>query len=146
MKVQIVLLSIFKNHLYAISFCDRGHYCGYVKLEDNEKSIFDKAVSEYKEICDVSFISCHGGVTFVSHENGDWILPEGNWIGFDCAHSRDGKDFLMVEKVFGKESAKLARDMYYDDGKDIKITPKMVSAECKDIIEQIVKMKNAQNS
>lgn len=141
MESKIVLLSIYNNHLYAISFCDRGHYCGYVKFEEDEKSFFEKAVSEYKEICDVSFIKCHGGVTFVSHENGKWILPEGDWIGFDCAHSRDGKDFLMVEKIFGKKAAEIARDYYYDDGKDIRITMKMVAAECKDIIAQIVDMK-----
>lgn len=142
MKSKIVLLSIFKNHLYAITLSDMGHYCGYIRFEDDEESIFNRAKDEYNDSCNVSFIQCHGGITFVSHEDGTWILPEGNWVGFDCAHSRDGKDFLMVEKIFGKDTAEIARANHYDDGKDIKITPKMVSAMCKDIIEQVVKMKS----
>lgn len=109
MKVQIVLLSIFKNHLYAITLNNEGFYCGYVRFENDEKYLFEKAGNEYNETCDVSFIKCHGGVTFVSHENGDWILPEGNWIGFDCAHSRDGRDFILTEKIFGKKEAEIAR-------------------------------------
>lgn len=141
MDSKVVLLSIYEKHLYAVTISDMGHYCGYVKFEDDEKSLFERARDEYNETCNVSFIQCHGGVTFVSHEDGKWILPEGDWVGFDCAHSRDGKDFLMVEKVFGKDAAEIARSNYYDDGKDIKITPKMVSAVCKDIISQIVDMK-----
>lgn len=136
--MKVILLSIFNNHLYAIALHHYGHYCGYVRCEENEKSYFDKIRAEYEETCNVSSILCHGGVTFVSHENGEGILPEGDWIGFDCAHSRDGKDFLMVEKIFGKKAAEIARDMHYDDGKDMKITPKMVAAVCKDMIGQII--------
>lgn len=143
MKVQIVLLSIFKNHLYAITLNNEGFYCGYVRFEENEKSFFDKAYAEYEETCNVSSIICHGGVTFISRENSDWILPAGNWVGFDCAHSRDGRDFILTEKIFGKKEAEIARENYYDDGKNLKITMKMVAAVCKDIVEQIIEMKNA---
>lgn len=137
---QLMLLSIYKDHLYAVVLQRMGHYCGYIRFEDGEKSLFEKARNEYEENCDVSFVECHGGVTFVSRENGEWVLPEGNWIGFDCAHCGDGIDAYAVEKIFGKEAAEEAKSCHFPVENEKVFTPKIVAKMCKDIISQIEKL------
>lgn len=130
-KSQLMLLSIYKDHLYAVVLQYLGHYCGYVCLKEEESKIFNNAEE---------LIQCHGGITFVGHENGDWVLPEGNWIGFDCAHSGDGIDTYAVEKIFGKEVAEEAKYYHTTMENERTFTPKIVAKMCKDIVSQIEKI------
>lgn len=132
-KTQLMLLSIYKDHLYAVVLQRLGHYCGYVSLKEDENTIFDNAEE---------LIDCHGGVTFVSREDGKYVLPNGNWIGFDCAHSGDGIDTYAVEKIFGKEAAEEAKSCHITMGNERVFTPKIVAKMCKDIISQIEKLKS----
>lgn len=137
-RVQLMLVSVFKGHLFAVTLHNEGHYCGYVRLENSENKIFDNAKEEYPF---VSFIDCHGGITFVDEEDGSWVLPPGKWLGFDTAHNGDGIDVYVVEKIFGKDAAANAIAKHINTGHDTKITPKMVAEECKNIILQILKIK-----
>lgn len=130
-KSQLMLLSIYKDYLYAVVLQNAGHYCGYVCLKEDENTIFDNAEE---------LIDCHGGVTFVSRENGEWVLPKGNWIGFDCAHCGDGIDLYAVEKIFGKEVAEEAKSYHFPTENERVFTPKIVAKMCKDIISQIKKL------
>lgn len=135
---QLVLLSIFNRHPFAVSLTPHGHYCGYVRLNDDESDIFKRAKEEYPF---VSFLNCHGGITFVDEEDGSWILPPGKWVGFDCGHHGDGIDLYALETIFGKSAAEYARTNYFGEDENNVIKPKQVAAMCKDIIGQIIEMK-----
>lgn len=131
-KSQLMLLSICKNHLYAVVLQCSGHYCGYVCLNDDENTIFCNAEK---------LIDCHGGITFISRESGDWVLPRGKWIGFDCAHSGDGIDIYAVKKIFGKEAAEYAESYHFATENEKVFTPRIVAKMCKNIVYQIEKLK-----
>ena len=136
---QLMLLSIFNGHVFAVALTPFGHYCGYVRFNNDEDEIFNRAKKEYPF---VSFIECHGGVTFVSEEDGKWILPPGKWVGFDCGHHGDGIDLYALETIFGKSAVTFAKSRYYGEAENAVIKPKQVSSMCKDIIGQILEIKN----
>ena len=80
----------------AVRHLQNGHWCGYVGVAD-EHPLYNKGYDE------VAHIEVHGGLTF-----SDFCQPDENeaesichipapgepervwWLGFDCAHSRDG--------------------------------------------------------
>lgn len=60
-----------------------GHLCGYIEIPDNHKlDGMDYTSIEEKYDWEVP---AHGGLTF----SGKLRDEEGQWIGFDCAHSGD---------------------------------------------------------
>ena len=59
-----------------------GHLNGYVKLDEGHKY--------YNKDYDDILVEVHGGLTFSNlMSKGNGYLPEGFWIGFDCAHFED---------------------------------------------------------
>lgn len=134
----IMLLSVYRGYVYAVVLFDDGHYTGYVRVDD--ESLFDKFEAEWedgygyiRELDDI-----HGGVTYLKRNDGEY-LPEGNWVGFDFGHSLDGRDFYGVRKFFGEETAQKARDYYHPMQGEERVNPKIVSAECKTLVELIEK-------
>lgn len=113
-------------------FGELGHYCGYVKLPDDhpyvrfiKKRKFKLGSKEFEieggyEKMD---IDCHGGLTFsrrISSENINEYpqgFSEGYWIGWDYGHFGDRT------ALFGGEGH----------------TYEEVEAECKNVIEQVLK-------
>lgn len=61
-----------------------GHYCGYVKIEE-DSPLFGKEYND-ETFYGEGKINVHGGLTFsepMNEDKTDW------WIGFDCAHYCD---------------------------------------------------------
>jgi hypothetical protein len=87
-----------------------GHLCGYVHLTPDS----DFYGYEYDDIP----IDCHGGLTYASEHDDEWV------IGFDCAHMGDYQPFYTdMEWYNGNESQ--YRDMEF------------VTKECQSICEQL---------
>ncbi|HLD91385.1 MAG TPA: hypothetical protein VI911_10270 [Patescibacteria group bacterium] len=77
-----------KNYLYCIKDNKIGFLCGYVFIPWYHQK-YNINFQEESNSLDV-----HGGITY---ENKDLerctiLLPEGKWIGFDCAHLGDLQD------------------------------------------------------
>lgn len=123
---------------YIVKFFEDGHRCGYVCIDDEKK--FNELKRSFDEHYTTDII-CHGGITFVEELIGDDYLPDGKWIGFDCAHCGDGRDYENAIKVFGEtDYIKRMRVFNYHFDKDGKVWKKEhVEMVCKDIIDKLKK-------
>ena len=72
----------------------------------------------------------HGSITF-SGKLKDFY---GYWIGFDCAHSGDAKDFSLMSKEMRK-----SYENWPDLVGDVVRTTDYVEQECKNLIDQVIK-------
>ena len=68
-----------------------GHRCGYVGLPKEHKY--------YGVDYDDIGIDVHGGLTFEGMGNGYPVEDDRYWIGFDCAHYNDAKDFDLIKEL-----------------------------------------------
>ncbi len=88
----------FNGFEYAITHNGNGYRCGYVRLPLGHR--LHGLRSE-----DIVGLDVHGGITFAEPDmpcdkpgaDADW------WLGFDCAHCNDAKDFSLP---FDSEQAK----------------------------------------
>lgn len=68
-----------------------GHRCGYIQIPQEHKY--------YKADYDSINVPVHGGWTFSDFANSNYPVesPKDSWwIGFDCAHFGDAKDFTLI--------------------------------------------------
>ena len=121
---------------YIVKFFEDGHRCGYVCIDDEKK--FNELKRSFDEHYTTDII-CHGGITFVEEMILDDYLPDGKWIGFDCAHFGDRMDYDEAIDVFGESDFRNAVNVFnfYKDGNVWK--KEHVEIECKDIINQLKK-------
>ena len=119
--------------------------------EDNKRSpintlmlAFDDESENSIRVCD--YFNVHGGITWF--EDGTTNHPvEGTnyyWIGFDCGHYRDGRDWDLVEKLWGdKESVqrRIKIEKEYDSFSCDEIRElDYVQQECKNLVDQIIEL------
>lgn len=106
-----------------------GHRCGYVGLPKGNR-YYGK---DYDDIP----IGCHGGLTF--SDKSYWDDDDRWYIGFDCAHWADGKDFDAVEKYWADDEIVMKMlEVYKLMGNDGEIrTLEYVENECKEIVNQL---------
>jgi len=72
-----------------VLFVRQSHRCGYMKIPKD---------SPFEELGYEDFpIEVHGGLTFKDKMSGEFKL-DGEWLGFDCAHSGD----VLTEINFDK--------------------------------------------
>ena len=126
----------YKGYPCVVILQAAGHRCGYVGLT-NKSSYFNV---DYPKID----VSCHGGLSYAGsylfgqEDEGVW------WIGFDCAHFGDGKDYEVVRKYFKDDpetlrlidSLEQTDRMFHLDG--IVRTLEYVRAECRSIVDQLL--------
>ncbi len=126
----------YKDHEYLIVFTAGGHRCGYVEIKSDHP--FDK-----KEHYDHVDIDCHGGLTYMSrnHILKKLLLNHSNeaWIGFDCMHYNDSRDYEAYLKYFGEEYPLkhffgLLSDLEDGETRDFNF----VENECRSIIDQLI--------
>jgi hypothetical protein len=141
----------YRGFHYLITFTGNAHRCGYVALPINHVLADEKidlvsghAPEPYDDL------SVHGGITF--HENGIHIMErlfpkephcKDVWIGFDCAHYRDGKDWEHHAKYFGEEKMNKLSSCFYPFSETLRIvevvrTYNYVESECKNLIDQLI--------
>lgn len=125
----------YLNHDYIVKIFNDGHRTGYVKIDDIE--IFNKIKNDYRTFsCE---IDCHGGLTFIETVKNSPFLPDGNWIGFDCAHDGDIPDKEGAEAHFKETNFFFVVHLFDSFYGSVK-TKEFVETECKGIIHQIVEM------
>ena len=135
----------FHGFRYEVKLFSDGHRTGYVRIPDD---VYDKMCNstEYADLKnDFAEICCHGGITYNAFNgaNSDF-LPEGYWIGFDCAHGNDAYDTAAAERAFGIASVEPA----WLGDTDLKDIPDRYSVktleycrnECHAIIEQLIEL------
>lgn len=129
----------YKGFPCVVLFQSMGYRCGYVGLT-KENRFYGK---EYSSIDD--YISCHGGLTYSSNK---LILQEDTdlwWIGFDCAHCFDKRDYKKAKEYFSTNDKVMDSILYMEKmdeqygslGQEIR-TLEYCIEECKAIVDQIV--------
>lgn len=135
------LTDIYKGYYYLVRFGNRGHRCGYVAIPKDD-------LLKYDLVGDYESLSCHGGITF-DNINPYFQEATERWIGFDCHHAWDEIDMKNFELIFPENAENHIRFCEkYDvpicnsySGAEIRDTH-YVEKECKEIIEQLVKINN----
>ena len=150
----------YKGFRYLVLGLTMGHRCGYVEIPKGHKlyglsyseqlPITFKEISKQKigkrgivpifcagplkeedRICMDLLFDVHGGITF----SGELRDFKGYWIGFDCAHSGDAKDFSLM----GEKEKEIWKDFSIRDFGEVIRTTDYVEKECKSLINQIIK-------
>lgn len=128
----------YKGYPCVVLFMPGAYRCGYVGIPTGNK-LARKSADE------LSFLNCHGGITYSEpylHEcegNDTW------WIGFDCAHCFDGYDIETAKQYFGNEPDfqrlyKIMQDLWNEANKEYKFSSlAYVKEECKKLVDQIEK-------
>lgn len=126
----------YKGFICVVLFQGSGHRCGYVGIpKTNEYYNVD-----YNEIP----VSCHGGLTYsrsylaLNDDSDIW------WIGFDCAHWNDAKDYMSARKYFADDEEALkiinlleTSDMRYPTGGTVRDLS-YCKNECIGIVNQLL--------
>lgn len=127
----------YKGYSCVVVFQIMGYRCGYVGVPRGNKLFRRSFDSEL--LCD---IGCHGGLTYSE----EYLVGQDDeniwWIGFDCGHAFDGKDYDACYKYFKDEEQvrylnwmkNIDGEMYNDyQVRDIDY----VIEECKQIVDQL---------
>lgn len=154
---EIEISKKYKGYSYLVLGLPQGYRCGYVKIPHghvlyglkykaqlpitfskiSHKPLGKRGIINYFLIKNLNLedrismdllFDVHGGITFA----GKLINQKGWWIGFDCAHLGDAKDFnLMDEKM-----KQLWKD--FNISGEIVRTTSYVEKECLSLIDQII--------
>ena len=113
-----------------------GHRCGYIGLPKEHK-YYGK---DYNDID----VDIHGGWTYSNNSNDYPVESNGLWwIGFDCAHWDDGKDFELIKVLASIEEythLKTMELMFPSDGTVRTID--FVEHELRNAVEQLKELKD----
>ena len=89
------------------------------------------------------YFDVHGGITYSDGGDNSTHPIESSlwWLGFDCGHAGDDKDWELVEKLWGDEPV-VQRRLEYEkeihfEG-DVLRTLEYVQQECKNLVDQII--------
>lgn len=124
----------YRGYPCVIILQDSGHRCGYVGL--TRKSPYFQV--NYDDID----ISCHGGLTYSSEYLYEQEDKNVWWIGFDCAHYDDGKDYEAIRAHFSDEYKLLRSVGIIKEGErrshnGVVRTMAFVRAELRNIVDQL---------
>jgi hypothetical protein len=84
----------YKGYPCVVLFIPLCHRCGYVGIPSSSKLC--KGI-KLDEIC------CHGGITYNEKRLHHQKDKDMWWIGFDCAHWGDSRDYETAKKLFVKD-------------------------------------------
>lgn len=126
---------VYRDFNYLVIFMRDGHRCGYVGIPENH-ILYKKHYDECQNI------DCHGGLTFSDFTSkfpcNDLHLW---WLGFDCNHYVDLRDYDSIEKYYGKKTRDEIETLYHSfntPGQHL-WTLDECETECKSIIDQIIR-------
>lgn len=132
----------YKGYPCVVKFMPWGVRCGYVGIPE-ENFLYDFNKDDLNML-----ICCHGGVTYDNRSLPGDDRKGIRWIGFDCGHVGDAKDFQLAKERYGNDPD-FTMDMH-----DIDILSKnhpngeygivrskdYVKTECEVIVEQFISM------
>lgn len=117
----------YRGHDCLVMFTHWGVRNGYVSVSIN------------KDFTDYSYIDCHGGINFSGELSPDFSPKAKCYIGFDCGHCGDDRDFDTACK-YGLIDAEL-RDRRKQDFPHpmygVVASLEHVESECKRIVNQL---------
>ena len=125
---------MYRGFRCAVVGLSMGHRCGYVLVENPTKDMLNDAYSLDLDV--------HGGITYGELSKTYPVETENSsfWLGFDCAHCWDGKDFELIRKLNDVEYANRIieiENMYPTDG-EVRDT-RYVEGECKRLVDQLLR-------
>lgn len=161
----------YRGYRCVVIFGDMGFRCGYVGVK-SDNPLYRKDYSDYLDInkseldnepigkrgiipilgaafdedervrLDVYF-NVHGGLTYAD-DRADYPV-ESNlwWLGFDCGHWDDAKDWDAVIRYWGEDDLQVLRRMRLESelGSYGEIrTQEYVESECKSLVDQIIEL------
>ena len=120
----------YKGYPCVVLFQKMCHRCGYVGIPKG------RAV-------DIMTIECHGGITYRNSQLYGQEDTDRGWIGFDCAHWRDGHDWEAGREYWKDDPETLhyidrIEELYRDI--DFGLYPRSLDyciSECKHIVDQL---------
>ena len=124
----------YRGHDCLVLFTHWGVRNGYVSVS------LDKDFTDYSyDFTDYSYIDCHGGINFSGELSPDFNPKAKCYIGFDCGHCGDDRDFDTAYK-YGLIDAEL-RDRRKQDFPHfmygVVASLEHVESECKRIVNQL---------
>lgn len=125
----------YRGYPCIVIFQPLGHRCGCVGLP--EKNRFYGL--DYNEID----VNCHGGLTYSSNHLYEQKDTNIWWIGFDCAHCDDARDYTSLRKYYTDNRSKNMIDNWEALDQKYPIPDShvrelaYVAKECKNIIDQL---------
>lgn len=108
-----------------------GHRCGYIGLPEGHKYYG-------KDWVDID-LNVHGGLTYASDSDNYPVKSDGLWwIGFDCAHWDDGKDFELIKALASTEECMFFKEMesMFPSGGTVR-TIEFVEQELRNAVKQL---------
>lgn len=95
-----------QSFLSAVVLYNTGVRCGYIGINRRYSPSLKKSGILPKDYSTDINLDCHGGITY--HEKYPPFIRKKNiqqfneyrWIGYDCAHIEDRRDFDKVEKIW----------------------------------------------
>ena len=112
---------VYRGIKCLVIFMPMGHRCGYVDLPEHIDT--QKLYGNFIGGNEITFADsiCHG--------------QEGNWIGFDHAHSFDGVDYESLHKYNMYDPFTMYSDIR--EGKKV-TTQEECQEECKELINEVL--------
>lgn len=131
-------MQINKFGIVEKQFEHRGHDCLVMFTHWGVRNGY-VSVSIDKDFVDYSYIDCHGGINFSGELSPDFNPKAKFYIGFDCGHCGDERNFDMAYK-YGLIDAEL-RDRRKQDFPHpmygVVASLEHVESECKWIVDQL---------
>lgn len=121
---------VYKGYPCVVLFQPLGFRTAYVGLPKNSRY--------YDVVYNKIPIDCHGGLTYSRQSLfSQETVKNVWWIGFDCGHCFDKRDFEKCKKYYGEDIYQEIYSMLPSNG-EIK-TLDFCIQECKSIVDQIIK-------
>lgn len=128
---------IYNDYVCVILMQDMCHRCGYVKIP-KDHPLYLTDMNLLHEV-----IRCYGGITYAEEFLFGQDDEECWWIGFDCNHFMDGKDFNKAKELFKDypENLKYIKELEETYSrhqfKNEPVTLEFCEETCKAIVNQI---------
>lgn len=130
----------YKGYECMVVMTPMWHRCGYVKLPSGHK---------YEDVLyDDITIDCHGGLTWSASYVPDQERSNNWWIGFDCGHAFDAKDYDTALAYFANdfdtvEQLNYVRNIEQECGIGVHFptiirTQEFCEEECRKIVDQLI--------
>jgi len=109
----IALDEISEDNIRKLAVFHDGFYCGYIGVPQDHPLYKD--ISSFRKAEDIIGYICHGGITYAekSEPSPSEFDEKRLWLGFDCNHSCDGRDYDLMKAVYGKERADHCRMLFF---------------------------------
>lgn len=126
----------YKGYKCVVVGSSMGHRCGYIGLKNTD-------LAYEKDYDDLYCIDVHGGLTYSNNDSSYPIKNNENlwWIGFDCAHSGDGRDIELIKEL-NKDPRTVDMLLRWSSEYETVKTIEYCMNECKSVVEQIIEINN----